>query len=184
MVVDGDLESARTVVAEKSKDSVLVNPEKVRELLGVKKFRQQLAAEASEVGLATGLAWTEVGGEVLLTEATTMDGKGELRCVKLSTGEQLWTSYAATTGGERGAHSACAFLVKNGDRFFLASETGDLIIARLTPEQYSEVSRAKIMAPTGVAFGRSVWWSHPAFANRCLFARNDNELVCYSLAAD
>jgi outer membrane protein assembly factor BamB len=113
-----------------------------------------------------------------------VDGKGELRCVKLSTGEQLWTSYAATTGGDRGAHSACAFLVKQGERFFLASETGDLIIARLSPEKYTEVSRAKIIEPTGTTFGRSVWWSHPAFANRCVYARNDRELVCVSLAAD
>ena len=113
-----------------------------------------------------------------------VDGKGELRCVVLATGEQLWTTYAATTGSGRPEHSACAFLVKNGDRFFLASETGDLIIARLTPEKYSEISRARIIEPTGVAFGRSVWWSHPAFANRCLFARNDKELICLSLAAD
>lgn len=113
-----------------------------------------------------------------------VDGKGELRCVKLATGEQLWTSYAATAGGDRGAHSACAFLVKQDDRFFLASETGDLIIARLSPEEYIEISRAKIIEPTGTTFGRSVWWSHPAFANRCVYARNDNELICVSLADD
>jgi outer membrane protein assembly factor BamB len=113
-----------------------------------------------------------------------VDGKGELRCVALATGEQLWTTYAATTKSGRPEHSACAFLVKNGDRFFLASETGELIIARLTPEKYTEIDRAKIIEPTGVAFGRSVWWSHPAFANRCLYARNDKELICLSLAAD
>ena len=113
-----------------------------------------------------------------------VDGKGELRCVELATGEQLWTNYSAATSGDRGAHSACAFLVKQGDRFFLASETGELIIARLSPEKYSEVSRAKIIEPTGTAFGRSVWWSHPAFANRCVYARNDKELICVSLAAD
>jgi outer membrane protein assembly factor BamB len=113
-----------------------------------------------------------------------VDGKGELRCVALATGEQLWTTYGATTKSGRPEHSACAFLVKNGDRFFLASETGDLIIARLTPEKYAEIGRVKIIEPTGVAFGRSVWWSHPAFANRCLFARNDQELICLSLASD
>jgi outer membrane protein assembly factor BamB len=113
-----------------------------------------------------------------------VDGKGELRCVALATGEQLWTTYAATTKSGRPEHSACAFLVKNGDRFFLASETGELIIARLTPEKYTEIDRAKIIEPTGVAFGRSVWWSHPAFANRCVYARNDKELTCLSLAAD
>lgn len=112
-----------------------------------------------------------------------VDGKGELRCVEIATGQQLWTTYAPTTGRER-AHSACAFLVKQGTRFFLASETGDLVIARLTPEKYEELSRTHIMEPTSTAMGRLVWWSHPAFAERCLFARNDKELVCVSLAAD
>jgi len=113
-----------------------------------------------------------------------VDGKGELRCVDLATGEQLWTTYAATAPTGRPTHSACAFLIKHGDRFFLPSETGELIIARLTPEKYDEICRAKIIEPTGVAFGRTVWWSHPAFAQRCIFARNDKELVCLSLAAE
>ena len=73
---------ARQVLASKEKEGewkkVIIDPSKVKELLGVQRFRKQLAAEASEVGLATGLAWTEVGGEVLLTEATTMEGKGNL----------------------------------------------------------------------------------------------------------
>ncbi len=55
-----------------------ISPGKVRDYLGPHKYRNQLAAESNEVGLATGLAWTEVGGEVLLTEATTMKGKGDL----------------------------------------------------------------------------------------------------------
>ncbi|MBI2822054.1 MAG: endopeptidase La, partial [Acidobacteria bacterium] len=54
-----------------------IGPEPVHQYLGVPKFRPQLANRASEVGLATGLAWTDVGGEVLMTEATSMDGKGD-----------------------------------------------------------------------------------------------------------
>jgi len=50
----------------------------VGEMLGKPKFRQQGIMESNQIGLATGLAWTEVGGEVLLTEATLMDGKGQL----------------------------------------------------------------------------------------------------------
>ncbi len=50
----------------------------VRSLLGPQKYRRQMASEQNEVGLATGLAWTEMGGEVLFTECTTMDGKGDL----------------------------------------------------------------------------------------------------------
>lgn len=69
----------KLISGELPKGTFVVDVPQVGELLGVKKYRQQVAAEANEVGLATGLAWTEVGGEVLLTEATTMDGKGELQ---------------------------------------------------------------------------------------------------------
>jgi outer membrane protein assembly factor BamB len=112
-----------------------------------------------------------------------VDQPGQLRCVKLQTGERLWET-SAPTSGERLAPTGTAFLVKNGDRFVLMSETGDLILARLTPKGYEEVSRAKILEPTGDGFGRRVVWSHPAFANRCVFARNDRELVCVSLAGE
>ncbi|MCZ6485376.1 MAG: endopeptidase La [Acidobacteria bacterium] len=73
---------ARQVVVAKGKKrehkKAVIDSKVVKELLGVQRYRQSLVAEASEVGLATGLAWTEVGGEVLLTEATTMKGKGHL----------------------------------------------------------------------------------------------------------
>ncbi len=80
--------------------------------------------------------------------------------------------------------SGTAFLVKSGDRFFITSETGHLIIARLSPQGYEEISRWKMLEPTGLVFGRDVLWSHPAFAGKCIFARNDKELICVSLAAE
>jgi outer membrane protein assembly factor BamB len=109
--------------------------------------------------------------------------RGEFRGVKLETGERLWDTYAPTTGADRG-NSGTAFLVKNDEVYFLMSETGHLIIARLNPEGYEELGRAKLLEPTGDAFGRAVVWSHPAFANRCIFARNDKELICVSLAEE
>jgi outer membrane protein assembly factor BamB len=110
-----------------------------------------------------------------------VDQPGQLRGVKLDTGAHVWETFEPTTGGKK-ASSGTAFLVKNGDRFFLMSETGHLIIARLTPKGYEEISRTKILDPTGVAFGRDVVWSHPAFANKCVYARNDKEIVCVSLS--
>jgi outer membrane protein assembly factor BamB len=107
---------------------------------------------------------------------------GCLRAVDLATGKRLWETFAPTTGGERRDSHGTAFLTKNGDRYFLFSETGDLVIARLSPEKYEEISRAHILEPTGEAFGRPVVWSHPAYANRCAFVRNDKEIVCVSLA--
>ena len=74
-------------------------------------------------------------------------------------------------------------MIHNGERYFLFGETGHLIIARLSPQRYDEISRWKMLEPTSMAFGRSVVWSHPAFADRCVFARNDREIVRVSLAA-
>jgi outer membrane protein assembly factor BamB len=106
---------------------------------------------------------------------------GQLRCLKADTGERLWETFEATTGGKE-ARWANAFLVKNGERFFLPNEKGDLIIAKLTPEGYEEISRAHLLDPTNTAAGRDVVWSHPAFANRSIYARNDKEIICVSLA--
>src|SRR6202795_1889402 len=61
-------------VAADFKDEI--GPERVREMLGPIKFRQQVVAAESEIGLATGLAWTEVGGEGLQIEATLTKGRG------------------------------------------------------------------------------------------------------------
>ena len=109
--------------------------------------------------------------------------RGQLRGVDLATGNRLWESLQPTTGG-RPQNSGTAFLVKNEERFFLFNETGDLIIARLSPKGYEEISRAHLLEPTSDAFGRLVVWSHPAFAQKCIFARNDKEIVCASLAKE
>jgi ATP-dependent Lon protease len=69
---------ARKVVVEGKAFQAGVTPEKVTEYLGVPRFRPTVAEEKEEVGIATGLAWTEVGGEILVTEATLMPGRGHL----------------------------------------------------------------------------------------------------------
>jgi ATP-dependent Lon protease len=69
---------ARKVVVEGKSFFQEVGGDKVTEYLGVPRFRPSLAEERDEVGIATGLAWTEVGGELLVTEATLMPGKGKL----------------------------------------------------------------------------------------------------------
>jgi outer membrane protein assembly factor BamB len=107
---------------------------------------------------------------------------GFLACVNAETGERLWQSMDPVGG--RPAGSVECFLVKNGDRFFLFTEKGDLIIARLSPKGYEEISRAHLLDPTSTGFGRDVLWSHPAFANRNIYLRNDKELVSVSLAAE
>src|ERR1051326_46522 len=56
----------------------IINGEKLPELLGPWRFRDLEAEKKNEVGAATGLAWTEVGGQILAVECTLMDGKGKL----------------------------------------------------------------------------------------------------------
>jgi ATP-dependent Lon protease len=69
---------ARKVVAEDKTFKEEFSAEKVTAYLGVPRFRPSLAEERNEIGIATGLAWTEVGGELLVSEATLMAGKGKL----------------------------------------------------------------------------------------------------------
>ena len=107
---------------------------------------------------------------------------GQLRCLKADTGDRVWESLAATTADGKPTRWANAFLVKNGDRYFLNNELGDLIIARLDPQGYHEISRTHLLEPTNTASGRKVVWSHPAYADRCIFVRNDREIICFSLA--
>lgn len=106
---------------------------------------------------------------------------GQLRCLKTETGEQVWETFAAT-GGKKG-DCATAFLVPQGNRYVIFNDQGDLILARLSPKGYEEIDRAHVLEPVQFAYGREIVWSHPAFAHRCVFARNDKEMVCVSLAA-
>jgi ATP-dependent Lon protease len=69
---------ARKVVTEGKNVAVEVTPANLNDFLGILKFRDFFAEKKNEIGLTTGLAWTEVGGEVLSTEATIMQGKGRL----------------------------------------------------------------------------------------------------------
>ncbi len=107
---------------------------------------------------------------------------GVLICIKAQNGERVWES--KKPNNDKPANCADLFYTKNGDRFFITNEHGDLIIARLTPKGYEEISRAHLLDQTSTAFGREVVWSPPAFANRCVFMRNDKELICVSLAAN
>jgi len=69
----------REVVKEKGPGKVRVTPQLVRRYLGVARYRYGEAEEKRQIGLATGLAWTEFGGELLLIEAAIMPGKGNLK---------------------------------------------------------------------------------------------------------
>ena len=108
---------------------------------------------------------------------------GTFIAARLRDGERLWQTAKPTSGSQRRERHGTAFLVKHGDRFFLFSETGDLILAKLSPKGYEELDRFHVLEPTNHTGKRKVVWSHPAFAEKSFFARNDKEIVCVDLAA-
>ena len=109
---------------------------------------------------------------------------GQLRCLDASTGERIWETQEATVERRRWVSG---FMVKNGNRIFMNNDRGELIIARLHPTGYEEISRTPLIAPTSPPGNRrelrNVSWVHPAYANRHIYMRNDEEIVAFSLAA-
>jgi outer membrane protein assembly factor BamB len=110
---------------------------------------------------------------------------GQLRCLNVRTGERVWESLELT---KEKARWASGFLVRHGDHFFINTDRGDLIIASLSPGGYHEISRTKLIRPSSNSGNRrelgAVNWSHPAYANRHIIARNDSEIIRASLAAN
>ena len=66
-------------ILEKKATSITITPENLAEFAGVPKFRYGRTDEEAQIGAVTGLAWTEVGGELLTIESVTTPGKGEIR---------------------------------------------------------------------------------------------------------
>jgi outer membrane protein assembly factor BamB len=110
-----------------------------------------------------------------------VDSYGELRCLKLETGKRVWEDLTATPK----ARWSNIHMVRHGEETWMFNERGELIISRLSPKGFHEISRTKLIEPTTAQLGQrgGVCWSHPAFANRHVYARNDRELVCADLSA-
>ena len=113
---------------------------------------------------------------------------GELRGLDARTGERLWMSRDMTVE----VRWSSAHLVRHANRYFVNNDVGDLIIARLTPTGYVELSRTKLIEPTsgsgtrtphGAIAERIVNWTHPAYANGHIVHRNDHEIIRASLRA-
>jgi hypothetical protein len=110
----------------------------------------------------------------------TIVGDGALCCLDAANGDEIWRTRQATS-----QHFGMAHLVPQGEHCFLLNQQGHLVMARLTAEGYHELGRMPLIEPTaGYRAGGPVCWAHPAFANKHVFARNDRELVCVSLAAE
>ena len=112
-----------------------------------------------------------------------VDSYGELRCLKLKNGDRVWESLDAV----KKARWATIHFVAHGKDVWMFNEQGELIIARLSPRGFKEISRARLLEPTRDQLPSrrgGVCWSHPAFAYKRVYARSDKELVCADLAAD
>jgi outer membrane protein assembly factor BamB len=110
------------------------------------------------------------------------DQKGVLRAIDLESGKKLWETSKPVS--DRPANSGTAFIVRQGKRHWLFNDSGELIIAKISPDGYDETDRVKVIEPTNTAFGRDVVWSMPAFANRRAYIRNDEECICVDLASE
>jgi hypothetical protein len=106
-----------------------------------------------------------------------VDSYGELRCLELGTGDRVWEDLTAV---EKDRWANIHF-VRQGERIWMFNEHGELLITRLTPEGFHEISRGRLIEPTRKQLARGVTWSHPAFANNHVFVRNDERLVCADL---
>ena len=110
------------------------------------------------------------------------DTQGRLLCMDARTGQQLWQTDGLTE--VKGGASIHMTAAPGTDRVFLFTDRGDLLLARFTRSGYEEISRAHLLEPTNDFGGRKMAWSPPSYAQRCVFARSDKELVCAALASD
>jgi len=106
---------------------------------------------------------------------------GEFRCLKLADGDRVWENLTAVPR----ARWATIHFVQNGERTWMFNERGELLIGELSPEGFKEIDRGFLIKPTREQLNRrgGVCWTHPAFAYRHVFARNDQEIVCADLSA-
>src|SRR5262249_40015037 len=98
-----------------------------------------------------------------------LDKDKGLTCIEIATGKVKWDGEFVTPRGR----NPQASLVWAGERALIFNELGELILARLSPEGFQEISKTPIL--------ENGTWANPAYAGNCIFARNDKEIVCVPL---
>jgi outer membrane protein assembly factor BamB len=106
-----------------------------------------------------------------------LDNDGQLRCLSAATGKQVWTTDALL---KEHAMYGTAFFVRQGGRYFISNDRGELVIAQLLPEGFKEIDRAKLLDPTHPYVRRrqmpNVLGSHRP-TRTVTSSRNDNEII-------
>ncbi|TWU64486.1 PQQ-binding-like beta-propeller repeat protein [Crateriforma conspicua] len=116
--------------------------------------------------------------------------QGSLIAVDAKDGSRIWQSFRPTApdATERqkkvGVKHGTAFVTRLGqsDRYLVFGQTGDLMIATLDETGFHEHGRFHAVDATGEAFGNDVVWTHPAYANRTAYIRNDKEIAAFDLS--
>ena len=105
-----------------------------------------------------------------------VDSYGQFRCLDAATGDRVWEDLTVATQIRWGT----VHMVSHGEEVWMFNDRGELLITRLSPKGLEKISVARLIKPTKGQLSRrdGVTWSHPAFAYRHVFIRNDVELVC------
>lgn len=108
------------------------------------------------------------------------DSYGEMRCLDALTGKRIWEDLTAVPT----ARWSTVHMVREGERVWMFNERGELLITKLAPAGLTILDRAQLIEPTTTQLRQrgGVCWSHPAFAEKSVFIRNDQRLVKASLA--
>ncbi len=115
----------------------------------------------------------------------TDEGLGALLAVRVQDGERLWSTYQPVNPeNDRRLSAGTAFVTRNeaSGRYWLFGESGVLTLAQMDAKGFRSLGQMQVLQPTQTAYGRKVVWSHPAYANKTAYVRNDNEIVAVSLA--
>jgi hypothetical protein len=110
-----------------------------------------------------------------------VDSYGELRCLRAKDGVRVWENLEAVDKNRWGT----IHFVSHGDDVWMFNDQGEMVIGQLNPDGLKEISRVKIIEPTTPQLPQrrgGVCWSHPAFASRCIFVRNDEEIICVDVS--
>jgi outer membrane protein assembly factor BamB len=134
------------------------------------------AVQLDERGLNPRVVWEGKQLSLLMSTPLVRNGfvyaldrfKG-VKCLEARTGTVRWEGWHVTP---RGSNPHASLVWIDGNRVLALNTPGELVLAELTPEGHREISRAAIIGRT---------WAHPAFADRCVFARTDEEIVCVPL---
>jgi outer membrane protein assembly factor BamB len=100
-----------------------------------------------------------------------LDRHRGLKCIELKSGQIKWQDEFVSPRG----NNPHASLMWAGERALIFNEKCELILARLTPKKYEEISKVKVPLRSGFS------WAHPAFADGCIFVRDDEEIICVPL---